>query len=227
MQIVSRRSVAICLEASRAKSITSPLSMALPSHKEVGAIRSTGCGPVSTPTNPTCIYGMTKEAGMRLCQMYRVTHGVHATAGILYNHESVLRRPGFVSRKILDGVVRARRGERAPLVLANLDDRVDWSSASDVVRAIVAMVRCDRAGDYVVASGELHSIRDFVSIAFDEAGLSWEEHVRIDGSVAVSRRPALVGDASLLQRTTGWSPSVTFEEMVRGLVRSVLHDDGG
>jgi GDPmannose 4,6-dehydratase len=181
----------------------------------------------TTPTSPACIYGMTKETGMRLCRMYREKHGVHASVGILYNHESNLRQPGFVSRKIVDGVLRARQGDKAPLVLKSLDDRVDWSSALDAVRAIVAIVRCESPRDYVVASGVLHSLREFVTIAFDEAGLAWQDHVRVDGSLPVARRPPLVGDTTLLRTATGWSPTVTFEEMVRGLVRSAMHDGCG
>lgn len=181
----------------------------------------------ATPTNPTCIYGVTKETGMRLCGIYRAKHGIHASTGILYNHESHLRQPGFVSRKIVDGVLRARQGDSEPLVLKSLEDRVDWSSALDVVRAMIAIVRCGSPRDYVVASGELHSLRDFVTFAFDEAGLRWDDHVRVDGALAVTRRPPLVGDATLLRAETGWRPTVTFEEMVRGLVRSAMHDGRG
>lgn len=174
----------------------------------------------STPMNPVCVYGITKAAGAQLCRHYRDEHDVHASVGILYNHESPLRQPQFVSQKIVRAARAIRDGSDAKLILGDLDARIDWGYAPDYVDAMVRVLEQDEPDDYVVATGEAHSVREFADIAFDEAGLDWREHVRQDSLLLTKERRELVGDASRLRQRTGWQPSISFETMVRQLVNS-------
>lgn len=190
-----------------------------------------------TPLNPRCLYGITKTAGMHCCRFYRETHGVFAAAGILYNHESRFRPEKFVSQKIARAAVAiAKRVEAAPpplvgveaappplradgkLILGDLSAQTDWGYAPDFVEAMVRSLALERAEDFVVATGEAHTVREFVEIAFARLGLDWREHVEENPALLHRRRPMMIGDASRLRTATGWRPSVTFREMVESLV---------
>lgn len=172
----------------------------------------------NTPHRPTSFYGMSKAAGIQLCQHYR-RRGRHISSGILYNHESPGRPNHFVSQKIVQGAVAIARGEERQLILGDFDARVDWGYAPDFVDAMLRIVEYDVGDDYIVATGELHTVGEFAEIAFRTVGLHWRDHVIRDGSVLQRRRSALSGDASLLRERTGWRPTVTFPEMVTILVR--------
>lgn len=171
-----------------------------------------------TPLNPRCIYGITKTAGMHCCRFYREAHGVFASAGILYNHESRFRQEKFVSQKIARAARAIAAGSREKLVLGDLSARTDWGFAPDFVEAMVRMLALERAEDFVVATGEAHTVREFVEIAFARVGLDWREHVEENPALLHRRRPTMIGDASRLRAVTGWEPSVTFREMVESLV---------
>jgi GDPmannose 4,6-dehydratase len=174
----------------------------------------------NTPMAPVCAYGISKAAGVHLCRYYRRKHEVYASTGILYNHESPLRPEHFVTRKIVRAAVRIGAGLERELVLGNLDARVDWGWAPDYVEAMHAILRLGCPDDFVLATGVLHSVREFVEIAFSAVGLNWREHVVERSGVLEEWRAVkpLCGSAARLQAATSWRPRVSFEEMVRIMV---------
>ena len=172
---------------------------------------------------PSCVYGISKTAGMHAVRHYRESHGVFAVGGILYNHESHLRAERFLSRKIVRGAWRIRRGEARELVLGDLSARADWGYAPDFVDAFWRTLQTPEPADYVVATGKLSSVRDWVEKTFELAGLNWQEHVREDASLLGSRRVPLVGDISRLATATGWRPHTGFEAMVEHMFEREGH----
>jgi GDPmannose 4,6-dehydratase len=176
----------------------------------------------TTPFRPLGAYGITKTTGVQLCRMYRSDHAVRASCGILYNHESPLRRSNFLSTKIVRAAVEISRGLRSKLVLGDLLTRVDWGYAPDYIEAMIAILRLETADDFIIATGETHSVEEFVLLAFSHLGLDWSRHVEVDQSLINKRHTELIGDSSKLRARTGWSPSVSFAEMVRLLVDAEL-----
>jgi len=174
----------------------------------------------TTPLAPLCAYGISKAAGIHLCRYYRREHQVYVSAGILYNHESPLRSQHFVTRKIVRAAVRIRSGLERELVLGDLAARVDWGWAPDYVEAMHAILRLGCPDDFVLATGILHSVQEFVEIAFSAVGLNWREHVVERHGVLEGRLAArpLCGNSEKLRRATGWRPRVSFEEMVRTMI---------
>jgi GDPmannose 4,6-dehydratase len=154
---------------------------------------------------------------------YRESYDLHASNGILFNHESPRRGDSFVTRKITMAVARIKAGLQDKLKLGNLDARRDWGYAAEYVEAMWRMLQQDEPGDFVVATGETHSVREFVEIAFDRAGLDWQEFVEIDPRFL---RPAevdlLIGDASKAARILGWRPRTTFRQLVHMMVDADL-----
>ncbi|BDZ51519.1 GDP-mannose 4,6-dehydratase [Frondihabitans sucicola] len=178
----------------------------------------------STPIRPVNPYGASKAYGHALVGAYRAA-GLRASSVILYNHESPRRPEAFVTRKITAGVARITRGEQDELVLGNLDARRDWGWAPDYAEALALVGDSDFASDYIVATGESHTIRDFVAAAFSAAGIDeWEHLVRVDPAFV---RPVdateLRGDSSRLRNALGWSPTKGFAEVVAAMVS---HDLG-
>ncbi|MGK2860104.1 MAG: GDP-mannose 4,6-dehydratase [Thermoanaerobaculia bacterium] len=171
----------------------------------------------STPIAPDCLYGISKAAGLQLCRRYRREHGLHVSAAILYNHESPLRGPSFVSSRIVHGALAIARGESSELVLGDLSAEVDWGWAPDHVDAMLRMARHATPDDYIVATGAAHSLRQFVEAAFACAGLDWRRYVRENAALLGRKRPRMIGDISKLSGATGWRPTVTFGEMVEHL----------
>lgn len=169
----------------------------------------------STDRKPSTFYGHTKAWSMELLGQLRKDCGLRASTAILFNHESPLRRPQFVSRKISQAAAAAHDGDPVHLDLLNVGARADWSSANDVVRALHLMARAERAADFVVASGELHSVRAMLDIAFGHVGLDWNSLVTVQRDV---EQPALVGNATLLERQLGWSRQQSFSELIRQMV---------
>jgi GDPmannose 4,6-dehydratase len=173
-----------------------------------------------TPFLPVNVYGITKAAGIQLCRLYRRQHGIYASTGILYNHESPRRAPVFVGRKIVQAAVAISRGEQDTLTLGDLSAEVDWGAAEDTVAAMRAILTLDVPDDFIVASGELHSIGEFVEIAFGLLGLDPAKHIETDPGVITKSgqsRP-LVGDASKLKAATGWAPGKSFEDIIAAMV---------
>ncbi|MEZ5102646.1 MAG: GDP-mannose 4,6-dehydratase [Thermoleophilia bacterium] len=176
-----------------------------------------------TPIAPVTPYGAAKAYSLFLTRTYRLRYGLHASAGILYNHESPRRPVAFVTRKIAHAAAAIKLGLQADLELGNLDSQRDWAYAGDVVRAMRLIVRADEPGDYVVATGECHSVRDVVELAFSRLGLDWRAHVRVDPSlVRGGDPPRLLGDPTLARERLGWHPLVSFEELVAMMVDADL-----
>jgi GDPmannose 4,6-dehydratase len=175
----------------------------------------------TTRFHPRSTYGISKVAGFDLTRNYRATHEVHASSAIMFNHESPRRGVEFVSRKISAGVAQILAGRSAELRLGNLNPRRDWGDARDYVRAMWLMLQQDHPDDYVVATGETHSVRQFVELAFSIAGLKWEDHVVVDPKFSrPPERNLLVGDWAKARRALGWEPRIPFEEMVSEMVRA-------
>jgi GDPmannose 4,6-dehydratase len=171
---------------------------------------------------PRSPYGVAKVYGHWITVNYRESYGLYACSGICFNHESPRRGKEFVTRKVSDGVARIKVGLAKELRLGNLDARRDWGYAGDYVRAMWLMLQQEAADDYVIATGRMHSVRDFVRIAFEVAGLgSFEPYVAIDPRFV---RPAevdrLIGDAGKAHRVLGWDPVVSFEQLVAMMVES-------
>ncbi|MCX6619985.1 MAG: GDP-mannose 4,6-dehydratase [Acidobacteria bacterium] len=172
-----------------------------------------------TRFHPRSSYGISKVAGYELTRNYREAHGMHGIAGILYNHESPRRGFEFVTRKITSGVAAILAGKADKFKLGNLEAKRDWGHAREYVEAIWMMMQRSTPDDYVIATGESHSIQEFVELAFRVAGLDWCRHVEIDP--ALYRRAevhVLVGDASKARRELGWTPRTRFAELVEEMV---------
>ncbi len=178
----------------------------------------------TSPFAPQGIYGHTKLQGVRLCQNARKNQNLFAVSGYLFNHESWRRKPDFLSRKIVQSVVRILRGQQSELILHNLSAQVDWSFAADVVRAMHLMLQMDEPDDLVIASGKLHSVQDFAQQAFETVGLEWRDYVteEPDQQQKPTLVQPLVGDASRLRRLTGWSPKVDFRQMIELMIEMEL-----
>jgi GDPmannose 4,6-dehydratase len=171
-----------------------------------------------TPPAPTCAYGITKATGVQLCRHYRNTHAIYAAVGILYNHESPLRAEKFVTKKIVKAAWAIKRGTRDKLVLGNLSAELDVGYAPEYVDAMRRIVALDAADDFIIATGETHTVRELVELAFDHVGLDWRRHV--EENRALITRPSLrrVGDPRKLETATGWRSATSFSAMVRALM---------
>ena len=173
----------------------------------------------ATPFHPRSPYGVAKVYGHWITINYRESYGLHASSGILFNHESPRRGLEFVTRKISHGAARIALGRESELRLGNLDAKRDWGFAGDYVEAMWRMLQQDEPGDFVVCTGETHSVQEFCQVAFGHLGLDWEAHVVVDEELI---RPAevdlLVGDASRAAKVLGWSSTVDFEGLVTMMV---------
>jgi GDPmannose 4,6-dehydratase len=176
-----------------------------------------------TPFYPRSPYGVAKVYGHFITVNYRESYDLFAVSGILFNHESPRRGLEFVTRKVSDGVARIKLGLADELLLGNLDAKRDWGYAGDYVRAMWLMLQQDEPADYVVATGQEHSVREFVELSFAYAGLEQDGHVRLDERFL---RPAevdhLVGDPSKAREQLGWEPEVSFQELVEMMVDADL-----
>lgn len=177
-----------------------------------------------TPLRPVTPYGVAKAYGHFIAHSYRERYGLFACCGILYNHESPRRPLDFLPRKVARAAAAISLGLERELVLGDLEARRDWGYAPDYVRAMWLMLQQEEPDDYVVATGESHSVRELVACAFAHVGLDWERHVRSDPSLlrGVAELHDLVGDSSRARTRLGWSPSVTFEELMGVLVEHEL-----
>jgi GDPmannose 4,6-dehydratase len=176
----------------------------------------------STPFRPRSPYGAAKAFGTFLVAAYRDRYGLHAGSAILFNHESPRRTPDFVPAKIARAVAAIAAGNEDELVLGDLQAKRDWGYAPDYVKAMWLMLRQDEPDDYVVATGELHTVQELVELAFAHVGLDWHNHVRVDDALRRGQLYELVGDATKARTQLGWRPSVTFEELVALLVDAEL-----
>ncbi len=169
--------------------------------------------------DPNCIYGMTKTMGIELCRLYREKFKVFASVGILFNHESCLRKSHFLSKKIVRSVCEIQKGCFEKLQIGNLEAQVDWSHAVDFVEAFYLILnRATESGNFVVGSGILHSVREFIGIAFSTLGLNWQEHVICDPNIINRNPPTRVASPKKLKEELGWQPKFDFKSMVEDLV---------
>jgi len=177
----------------------------------------------NTSFHPRSPYGISKVAGFDLTRNYREAYGMYCVGGILFNHESPRRGFEFVTRKITSTIAQIKSGAATELRLGNLDASRDWGHAADYVRAMHLMLQQPEPDDYVIATGETHSVREFCELAFSVAGLDFEKYVKTDERYY---RPAevdlLVGDSSKARRVLGWAPRYSFSEMVREMVEADL-----
>jgi GDPmannose 4,6-dehydratase len=177
----------------------------------------------TTPFHPRSPYGVSKVFGHWIAVNYREGYGMHVSNGILFNHESPRRGENFVTRKITLGVAAIKKDKARELRLGNLDARRDWGFARDFVEAMWLMLQQEEPGDYVVATGETHSVKEFCEEAFGCVGLDWKDFVKVDPKYF---RPAevdlLLGDPSRAKSRLGWEPKVTFKELVRLMVEADL-----
>jgi GDPmannose 4,6-dehydratase len=172
-----------------------------------------------TPFYPRSPYGVSKVFGHWMAVNYRESYGIHVSNGILFNHESPRRGENFVTRKITMGLAAIKQGRAKELRLGNLDAKRDWGFAGDYVEAMWRMLQQEKPDDYVIATGETHSVREFVEESFGYAGLDWKKHVVIDEKYF---RPAevdlLLGDPTKAKKALGWQPKVGFKELVKLMV---------
>jgi GDPmannose 4,6-dehydratase len=180
-----------------------------------------------TPFHPRSPYGVSKVYGHWLAINYRESYGMHVSNGILFNHESPRRGENFVTRKITMAVAAIKQGREKELKLGNLDAKRDWGYAKDYVEAMWRILQQDEPSDYVIATGETHSVREFCEEAFGCVGLDWKDFVKVDPKYF---RPAevdvLLGDPSKARRELGWSPKVTFKQLAKLMVEADLESAG-
>src|SRR5436190_19947990 len=176
-----------------------------------------------TPFHPRSPYGVAKTYAHYLTINYRESYGIFACSGILFNHESPRRGKQFVTRKVTDGIARIKAGRAKELRLGNLDAKRDWGFAGDYVEAMWLMLQQPKADDYVVATGETHSVREFLDEVFGHLELDWKQHVQVDPKYF---RPAevdlLLGDASKARKVLGWTPKVTFKALAKMMIEADL-----
>jgi len=181
-----------------------------------------------TKFHPRSPYGISKVAGFHLTRNYRDAYQMYCVSGILFNHESPRRGFEFVTRKVTNAVAQIKLGQASELKIGNLEAKRDWGHAADYVRAMHMMLQQPTPDDYVIATGETHSVREFCELAFAEVGLDYKDHVKVDERYY---RPAevdlLIGDARKARETLGWEPKYTFRELIKEMVDSDLRANMG
>jgi GDPmannose 4,6-dehydratase len=213
------------LEGMRQHSPKAKLFYAASSH--VFGNPSKGRQDESTPFHPVCIYGIAKAAGLHACRFFRDAYGLFASVGILYNHESPRRSSKFVSQKIVQTAIAIKKGKARHLVLGDLNAKTDWGYAPDYVEAMRRILQLSRPDDFVIASGRSHTVKDFVTIVFEQLGLDWEKYVRVNPAlIHKKRKGSLEGNPRKLLSATGWKPKVSFDGMVGIMVEEGLKRHG-
>jgi GDPmannose 4,6-dehydratase len=177
----------------------------------------------TTPFNPRSIYGISKVAGYHLAKNYREQYGLYSCMGILYNHESPRRGYEFVTRKVISAAVKIKRGSQISLMLGNLDAYRDWGYAPDYVRAMWLMLQADAPDDYVVATGKMHSVREFVETAFSSLDLDYRKHIIVDPKLFRSaEKVPLCGNPAKAVNKLGWSETLSFGENIQTMIDSEM-----
>lgn len=175
-----------------------------------------------TPFDPVSAYGISKAAGVQVCKYFRMRQNLYASVGILYNHESPWRQERFLSKKVVASAVRIKRGQQDRLTLGCLDTMVDWGFAGDYVAAMWNILQLENPDDFVIATGILHSVRDFVITAFRLLDLDWSIYVAERKDILTKVPATLCGDASKLRRMVKWQPEVSFERLVHIMIEAEL-----
>ncbi len=173
----------------------------------------------STPFYPNCIYGITKTAGIGACRFYRETHNIFASVGICYNHESPLRESKYVSMKIVEAAVGIKKGFKNELILGDLDAQIDWGYAPDYMDAVHAIMHLPESDDFILSSGAIHTVKEFVTGVFTYLELDWSEFVKVTpGLITKKQKNNLIGNNQKIKTATGWSPRVDFNGLIKILV---------
>jgi len=180
----------------------------------------------TTEINPISIYGVTKASGLYLCRAYRKTHNVFASVGFLYNHESRLRGEQFVSRKIVDGAIRCKQDPTHRVTVGDLSSVVDWGYAPDYVKAMHKILALDMPDDFIIATGEQHTVKEFAEIAFATVGLDWRDFVEENRQIITRPGNPFIGNPERLIQKTGWRRSMDFAAMVQTLVQQAEEEHG-
>ena len=182
----------------------------------------------STKLNPKNPYGISKLYAYEITKSYRNIYGIFACNGILYNHESPRRSENFVTRKITKAIAKIVTKEQNELLLGNIDDKRDWGYAKDYVEAMYLMLQQNSPGDYIISTGETHSVRDFLDIAFGVVNLDWHKYVKIDKKLIrpLDKRTIYQGDNSKAKKFLNWRPKTSFNELVRLMVETDLKERG-
>jgi len=168
-----------------------------------------------TPFKPTCIYGITKTMGIHACRFYRNNHSVFVSAGILYNHESPRRSVKFVSRKIIKAAIEIKRGIGNNLKIGDINAKVDWGYAPDYVDAMHKILQHPNAEDFIIASGKIKTIKQFIQTVFEHLGLDWKKYiVENPALIRKSQKSNLQGNIKKIKSKIGWSPRVSFDKMI-------------
>jgi len=178
-----------------------------------------------TPMCPISLYGMTKTVGVNLVRMFREQEGLFACSGFLFNHESPRRDVEFLTRKISKAVAEIKKGSLQELRLGDLDARRDWGFAGDYIEAMWVMLQQEKPEDYIIGTGETHSVRDFLDCAFGFVGLNWEEYIKIDPDFVRPKELELRADINKAKKQLGWDPKIKFHELVRMMIESDLKDN--
>ena len=176
----------------------------------------------ATPVNPVTIYGITKAMGLFLSRFYREKFGLFVAVGILYNHESIYRSEKYISAKIIQSAIQISKSKQEKLIIGNLNAVADWGYAPDYVMAMKQILTLSNPDDFIIATGERHTVQEFIDIAFQELGLDWKNYVEERHDILIRQMPGLIGNAGKLWEQTGWRPSVTFRKMVQNLIHEVL-----
>lgn len=177
----------------------------------------------NTPLQPICIYGITKTAGLQSCRFYREEHNIFASVGIFYNHESPIRSSKFVSQKIVRTAVAIKHSKEKELILGNLKARIDWGYAADYVQAAYQILEIDEPDDFVISSGEIHTVEDFVQGVFEYLDLDWKKYVKENPALITKKsKRNLFGNNAKLKMKTGWHSSASFNELIKIMVDAEL-----
>ncbi|MFZ4712588.1 MAG: GDP-mannose 4,6-dehydratase [Bacteriovoracaceae bacterium] len=174
----------------------------------------------TTAFHPRTVYGISKVVGFELTRNYRESYKMFACTGILYNHESPRRGMEFVTRKITSSAAKIKLGMQKDITLGNIDAERDWGYAPDYVRAMHLMLNYSKATDFVIGTGKLHTVRDFLDVAFGELGLKYQDHIKHDPKFNRPIGNKLVGNPQKAHDLLGWKPTIAFDQMVREMVRS-------
>jgi GDPmannose 4,6-dehydratase len=180
-----------------------------------------------TPHSPSSPYAVAKSAGLRLCEYFRKEYGVFAVGGILFNHESPLRRPPFITARLAEAAAHVALGRANRITIRNPSAVVDWGAASDVVAAMSATLAQDAADDYVIATGVGHSVSEFADVAFNHVGETWTDWVEAQDSHNTTAKIPYIGDIARIKARTGWYPRVSFEQMVTEMVDAQIANLSG
>lgn len=176
----------------------------------------------STKYEPACIYGITKTSGVHLCQYYRNKFNVFAAAGFFYNHESTLRKPMFLSKKIIKTAVAIKNGDAEKLIVGALNGEVDWGYAPDYMEAVNAILQLDTPEDFIISSGSTHTVKDFVQVVFNYLNLDWTKYVEENSDLLYRKGSKLQGNNQKLRSMTGWKPKHTFQQFIEKMVDEEL-----